>query len=337
MLRLVGRRLIVAVPGLVGVIVVTFLLNRALPGDPAAFFAGPAATQQAIQEIRAKLGLDRSLPEQFVLYVRDLGRGDLGRSLTTGQPVVSDLVARLPASLELTLCGLALAIAVALPLGVLSATRPGSIFDHAARVTTTAGVSLPIFFTGLVLVYVFYYLLGWAPAPLGRLDAFTAPPPKITGFFLVDAALARDLTTFLATARQLVLPAVTLGLFAMAPIARMTRAAMLGVLGSDFIRTARASGLAPGTVLVTYAFRNAMLPVVTLLGMIFSFLLGANVLVEKVFAWPGIGSYALEALISSDYAPVQGFVLTMATLYVLLNLTIDIVYGLIDPRVRIEA
>lgn len=337
MLKLCGRRLIVAVPGLVGVIVVTFLLNRALPGDPAAFFAGPAATQQAIQEIRVKLGLDRSLPEQFVFYVRDLGRGDLGRSLTTGQPVVSDLVGRLPASLELTLCGLALAISVALPLGVLSATRPGSIFDHAARVTTTAGVSLPIFFTGLVLVYVFYYLLGWAPPPLGRLDAFTTPPPKITGFFLVDAALARDLTTFLATARQLVLPAVTLGLFAMAPIARMTRAAMLGVLGSDFIRTARASGLAPGTVLVTYAFRNAMLPVVTLLGMIFSFLLGANVLVEKVFAWPGIGSYALEALIASDYAPVQGFVLTMATLYVLLNLTIDIVYGLIDPRVRIEA
>ena len=337
MLRLVGRRLIVAVPGLVGVIVVTFLLNRALPGDPAAFFAGPAATQQAIQEIRVKLGLDRSLPEQFAFYVRDLARGDLGRSLTTGQPVVSDLLARLPASLELTLCGLLLAVSLALPLGVLSATRPGSIFDHAARVVTTAGVSLPIFFTGLVLVYVFYYLLGWAPAPLGRLDAFVTSPRTITGFFLVDAALAQDATTFAAVARQLVLPAVTLGLFAMAPIARMTRASMLGVLGSDFIRTARASGLAPRTVLVTYALRNALLPVVTLLGMVFSFLLGANVLVEKVFAWPGIGSYALEALIASDYAPVQGFVLTMATLYVLLNLTIDVVYGVIDPRVRIEA
>ena len=325
-------------PGLVGVIVVTFLLNRALPGDPAAFFAGPAATQQAIQEIRVKLGLDRSLPEQFVFYLRDLARGDLGRSLTTGQPVVNDLVTRLPASLELTICGLALAISIALPLGVLSATRPGSVLDHAARVLTTAGVSLPIFFTGLLLVYVFYYLLGWAPAPLGRLDAFTTPPPGLTGFFLVDALLARDGgTTFLASVRQLVLPAVTLGLFAMAPIARMTRAAMLGVLSSDFVRTARASGLASRTVLVTYAFRNAMLPVVTLLGMIFSFLLGANVLVEKVFAWPGIGSYALEALIASDYAPVQGFVLTMATLYVLLNLAIDIVYGLIDPRVRIDA
>ena len=337
MLRLVGRRLIVAVPGIVGVIVVTFLLNRALPGDPAAFFAGPAATQQAIEEIRVKLGLDKSLPEQFLLYVRDLGRGDLGRSLTTGQPVTRDLLTRLPASLELTLCGLLLAISVALPLGVLSATRPGSIFDHASRVLTTAGVSLPIFFTGLLLVYVFYYLLGWAPAPLGRIDTFATPPPPVTGLFLVDATIARDGGTFVAAAKQLVLPAVTLGLFAMAPIARMTRAAMLGVLSSDFIRTARASGLAPQTVLVTYALRNALLPVVTLLGMVFSFLLGANVLVEKVFAWPGVGSYALEALIASDYAPVQGFVLTMASLYVLLNLTIDVVYGLIDPRVRIEA
>jgi len=336
-LALVGRRLIVAVPGLVGVIVVTFLLNRALPGDPAAFFAGPAATTQAIEEIRARLGLDRSIPEQFLYYIRDLARGDLGRSLTTGQPVVSDLVARLPASLELTVCGLVLALGVALPLGVLSATRPGSVVDHVARVLTTAGVSLPIFFTGLVLVYVFYYLLGWAPAPLGRLDAFSTPPARMTGFFLIDAALARDPAALAATAKQLVLPAVTLGLFAMAPIARMTRAAMLGVLGSDFVRTARASGLAPRTVLVTYALRNALLPVVTLLGMVFSFLLGANVLVEKVFAWPGIGSYALEALIASDYAPAQGFVLTMATLYVLLNLAVDVLYGVLDPRVRIEA
>lgn len=337
MLRLIGRRLLVAVPGIVGVVVVTFLLNRALPGDPAAFFAGPAATPEAIREIRVSLGLDKSLPAQFAIYVRDIVRGDLGTSLTTGQPVTRDLLTRLPASLELTLVGLLLAVGIALPLGVLSATRPGSVFDHAARVATTAGVSLPIFFTGLLLVYVFYYLLGWAPAPMGRIDAFASPPPAVTGFFLADAAIAGDAATFTAAARQLILPAITLGLFAMAPIARMTRAAMLGVLGGDFIRTARASGLAPGTILVTYALRNALLPVVTLLGMVFSFLLGANVLVEKVFAWPGVGSYALEALIASDYAPVQGFVLTMASLYVLLNLAVDVVYGLVDPRVRIEA
>ena len=336
MLQLLRRRLLAAVPGLAGVVVVTFLLNHALPGDPAAFFAGPAATKQAIEEIRVKLGLDRSLPEQFVFYLRDLARGDLGRSLTTGQPVVADLAARLPASLELTLCGLVLAVAVALPLGILSATRPGSFLDHLSRVLTTAGVSLPIFFTGLVLAYVFYYLLGWAPAPLGRLDALSSPPRTVTGFFLVDSALMGDGALLWRCLKQLILPAVTLGLFAMAPIARMTRAAMLGVLSSDFVRAARAHGLAPGTVLYVYALRNALLPVITLLGMVFSFLLGANVVVEKVFAWPGIGSYALEALVSSDYAPVQGFVLAMASLYVLLNLAIDVLYGMIDARVRIE-
>jgi ABC-type dipeptide/oligopeptide/nickel transport system permease component len=335
--RLAGRRLALAVPGLLGVVVVTFLLNRALPGDPAVFFAGPSATRQAIEEIRARLGLDRTLPEQFGYYVRDLARGDLGTSLTTGQPVLKDLLARLPASLELTLAGLLFAVSVALPLGVLSATRPGSWIDHLARVLTTAGVSLPIFFTGLLLVYVFYFLLGWAPPPLGRLDAFSTAPRSLTGFFVIDAALTGDLAVAAAALRQLALPALTLGLFAMAPIARMTRASMLGVLGSDFVRTARAAGLAPRTVLVTYALRNGMLPVVTLLGMVFSFLLGANVLVEKVFAWPGIGSYALEALIASDYAPVQGFVLMMASMYVFLNLTIDVAYGLVDPRVRIEA
>src|SRR5713226_1368492 len=318
--RLIGRRLLAAAPGLAGVIVVTFLLTRALPGDPAAFFAGPAASQQAVEEIRRSLGLDQSLPAQFGLYLRDLGRGDLGKSLTTGQPVRSDLLSRLPASLELTACGLLMALVAALPLGVLAATRPGSWVDHLCRMLTTAGVSLPIFFTGLLLVYLFYFLLGWAPAPLGRLDAFASAPKIVTGSFLIDSLIAVNGTLFLAAAKQLILPTLTLGVFAMAPIARMTRAAMLGVLSSDFIRTARASGLARGTVLYTYALRNALLPVVTTLGMVFSFMLGANVLVEKVFAWPGIGSYALEALITSDYAPVQGFVLTMALLYVGLNL-----------------
>ena len=332
-----ARRLGAAAPGLVGVVVVTFFLMRALPGDPAAYFAGNAASKEAIEQVRAKLGLDKSLPEQFVVYVRDLARGDLGQSVTTGQPVRAEMLARLPASLELTLTALLLAVAIALPAGVLAATRPGSVVDQAVRVLTTAGVSLPTFFTGLLLVYVFYYLLGWAPSPTGRLDSLFPTPPKLTGFYLADSLLARDLEIFRACLKQIALPAVTMALFVMAPLARMTRASMLGVLGSDFIRTARASGLAGGTVLWTYAFRNAMLPVVTTLGMIFSFMLGANVLVEKVFAWPGIGSFALEALLASDYAPVQGFILTMATLYVLLNLGIDILYGLIDPRVRIEA
>ncbi|NWG74591.1 MAG: ABC transporter permease [Rubrivivax sp.] len=337
MLRLVARRLLAALPNLVGVVVITFVLTRALPGDPAAYFAGGAATAEAVEQVRAQLGLDRPLVEQFFRYVGALARGDLGLSLTTGQPVLQELLQRLPASLELVLLALVLACAVALPLGVLAATRPGSWIDQLCRIVTTAGVSLPTFFTGLLLAYVFYYLLGWAPSPLGRLDPMFSPPPHVTGFYLVDAALARDAALWWASFRQLVLPVITMAIFVLAPIARMTRASMLAVLSSDFVRTARASGLSPRTVIVTYAFRNAMLPVVTTLGMVFSFLLGANVLVEKVFAWPGIGSYAVEALIASDFAPVQGFVLTMAVMYVGLNLLIDLLYGLIDPRVRLEA
>ncbi|WP_075214098.1 ABC transporter permease [Mongoliimonas terrestris] len=336
MLRHLGQRLLTTIPTLVGVVVVTFLLTRILPGDPAAFFAGPTADPAAVEQIRVTLGLDKSLPEQFVAYVGDLLVGDLGVALSTGQPVVAEIAARLPASAELTLFGLILSVAVAVPLGILAAVRQGSWIDHLCRLLTTAGVSLPVFFTGLLFVYVFYFLLGVAPAPLGRIDLFASPPPHVTGFYLIDSLIAGDLETFRASFAQLILPGITLALFALAPIARMTRASMLSVLSSEFIRTARASGLAPGTVIVRYAFRNAMLPVITTLGMVFSFLLGANVLVEKVFAWPGIGSFAVEALIQSDYAPVQGFVLTMAILYVLLNLLIDLLYGLIDPRMRIE-
>ena len=337
MLRLIVKRMAAAVPSVIGVIIVTFLLTRALPGDPAAYFAGPAATAEAIEQIRVKLGLDQPLYLQFVRYVRDLAHGDLGNSLTTGQPVGQELKARLPASAELTLLGLMVSIAIAVPLGILAATKPGSLIDHSCRVISTAGVSLPVFFTGLILVYVFYYLLGLAPAPLGRLDVFFSPPPHVTGFYLLDSAIAGDGELFLAALKQLILPALTLAIFSLAPIARMTRASMLAALSSDFVRTARASGLTPFTITITYTFRNAMLPVITTLGMVFSFLLGANVLVEKVFAWPGIGSFAVEALIASDFAPLQGFVLTMAIMYVLLNLAIDILYGVIDPRVRIEA
>jgi peptide/nickel transport system permease protein len=337
MRSIVLKRLATAIPSLVGVIVISFLLTRVLPGDTASYFAGPAATPQAIAEVRKQLGLDKSLPEQFARYVVDLAHGDLGNSLTTGQPVVTEIANRLPASGELTLLGLLIALGIAVPLGILAAIREGSWIDHLCRVIVTTGVSLPVFFTGLLLVYLFYFRLGWSPAPLGRLDVFYSAPPQVSGFYLIDSLIARDFETFRAALAQLILPAATLAIFSLAPLARITRGSMLAVMGSDFVRTARASGLTPKTVILTYAFRNAMLPVITTLGMVFSFLLGANVLVEKVFAWPGIGSYAVEALIASDYAPVQGFVLAMAILYVALNLMIDLLYGVIDPRVRLEA
>ena len=336
MLRLVVSRLLGAIPNIIGVIIVTFILTRALPGDPAAYFAGPSATKEAIEQVRKSLGLDKSVPQQFALYVRDLAKGNLGNSLTTGQPVVTELRQRLPASLELTLFGLFLAVSVAVPLGVVAATRPGSWLDHLCRILATTGVSLPTFFTGLLLAYVFYFLLGIAPSPIGRIDVSFSPPPAVTGFLLIDSLLARDGELFWAALKQLFLPAITMALFVMAPLMRMTRASMLGVLSSDFIRTAKASGLPRGKVLYGYAFRNALLPVITTMGMVFSFLLGSNVLVEKVFAWPGIGSYVIEALVASDYGPVQGFVLTMALLYVALNLAIDVIYVLVDPRVGVD-
>ena len=332
----IGWRLAQALPSIFGVVVITFLLTRALPGDPAVYFAGLVADDQSIAQVREKLGLDRSWIEQFLFYIRDLVHGDLGTSLSTGRPVMEELLTRLPASLELTFAGFGIAMAIAIPLGVLAATRPGSWVDHLCRILVTAGVSLPTFFTGLFLIYIFYYLIGIAPSPLGRLDILYLSPPHVTGFYLIDSLIAGDFETFWAAVRQLILPAFTLGFFALAPIARMTRAAMLTALSSDFVRTARANGLSRTQVLWTYAFRNAALPVLTTLGMVFSFMLGANVLVEKVFTWPGIGSFAIEALVASDYAAVQGFVLSMALLFVVVNLAVDVILTLVDPRVGLD-
>ncbi|MCK9908761.1 ABC transporter permease [Microbacteriaceae bacterium K1510] len=335
-MKLIGRRLLEAVPALIGIIIVTFLLTRALPGDPAVLFAGPTADERTIAEVRQALGFDKPLVAQFGIYLKMLATGDLGQSISTGQSVAKELLYRLPASMELTFAALLLAIAIALPLGVLAATRPNSLYDHACRIVTTAGVSMPPFFTGLLLVYIFYAQLGWAPSPMGRLNILYSAPPAVTGFYTIDALIAGEAAIAAAALAQLALPAATLALFTLAPIARMARASMLQVLSSDFIRTARAAGLTRRQVLWTYGFRNAVLPVITTIGMLLSFMLGANVLVEKVFSWPGIGSFALDALVASDYAAVQGFVLTMAVLFVLLNLLIDIIYLMIEPRVRID-
>lgn len=332
-MNVVLRRLLGVVPTLFGVVLVTFLLTRLLPGDPAVFFASsPTADAASIQAIRESLGLDQPLWRQFLIYLGGLARGELGLSIGTGQPVLTDLMQRLPASAELTLVAFLLAIAVALPLGIAAALRPGSLLDHACRLVSTAGVSLPTFVTGLLLIYVFYYQAGIAPEPIGRLDPFGTMPPTITGFLLVDTLVAGDAEAFASAFAQLILPSVTMAIFALAPLARMTRAAMLGALGSEFIRTARANGLRWRTIVVTYALRNALLPIVTTLGMVFSYMLGANVLVERVFAWPGVGSYALDSLLALDYAPVQGFMLVMAFIFVMVNLLVDLAYAVIDPR-----
>jgi len=334
--RRVGRRLLASIPALLGVVVVTFILMRVLPGDPATFFAsGPSAGQAEIEELRRTMGLDKPIPVQLVRYLGDIVQGNFGRSMTTGQPVVLDIKRRLPASLELTCVALLIALAFSLPLGVFAALRQGSVIDHAVRLLCTLGVCVPTFVSGLLLIYAFYYLLGWAPDPTARIDIFSSAPPDITGFYLIDFAVTGDWEGWWAAFRQLMLPAFTMALFVLAPLARMTRASMLAVLGSDFIRTAHAMGLSRLRIVVAYALRNALLPVITITGIVFSTMLGANVLVEKVFSWPGVASYALDALLASDYAPVQAFVLLMASIFVLVNVTIDVLYGIADPRVSV--
>jgi len=335
-MRLIAMRLASAIPTLIGVIVVTFVLTRMLPGDPAAYFAGPTATADSIEATRHRLGLDRPLPEQFVRYVEGLARGDLGKSLTSGQTVLDDLRNRLPASLELTFAALIVALGLGIPLGIGAALRPGGSVDRACSFVSTIGQATPTFFLGMLFVFVFYYLLDWVPAPIGRLDIVYSSPREITGAWSIDAALAGDRKLLGAVLRQLILPVTTLALFGLGPLARITRASMIEVLASDYVRTARAAGLPRRKVLGAYAFRNAVVPVLNTSGMVFSYMLGANVLVEKVFGWPGIGAYAIDAVLASDFAPVQGFILAMALLYLILNLIIDVADGLLDPKVRFD-
>ena len=333
----IGYRLISAVPAVIGVVVFTFLLMRVMPGDPAIFFAvGPNSGEEEIQELRRQLGLDKPLFVQLVYYFRDVATGNLGHSLVTGQPVTTDLIHRLPATLELTFFALLIALTLSIPLGVVAAIRPGSMIDHAIRFVCTLGVCVPMFVSGLLLIYIFYYLLGWSPDPTGRFDIFSAAPPRVSGFLLVDSLLAQQYDSFATALSRLILPSVTMALFVLAPLTRMTRASMLAVLGSDLVRTGEAVGLPRHQIIVVYALRNAILPVLTTSGMVLSSMLGANILVEKVFSWPGVASYALDGLLASDYASVQGFVLLMAGLCVGINLLVDTLYGIADPRVSLE-
>ncbi|MCV2403500.1 ABC transporter permease [Marinomonas sp. C2222] len=329
---LILKRVMLAIPTFFGVMVISFCLTRTLPGDPAVYFAGVLADEASIQQVREQLGLDRSLPYQFLAYCQNILQGDFGRSLSTGQDVLDEIRTRLPASLELTLLGLFFALITAIPLGIIAALKPNSWVDHVCRILVTCGASTPIFFSGLFLMFVFYYLLGWAPSPIGRLDFIYLEPLHITGFYTIDALLVGDLETFKAAFSQLILPSTTLALCALAPIARMTRSSMLTSLESEYVKAAKANGIPAKKRVYLYALQNASLPLLTVIGLVFGFLLGGNVLVEKVYSWPGVGSFAIEALIASDYAAVQGFVLIMAILFVSLNLLIDIFYTLLDPR-----
>jgi peptide/nickel transport system permease protein len=334
--RYLLQRVLLTIPTLFGVTLIAFALVYLLPGNPAVVKAGPLSTPEHIREMERQMGLDRPVAVQYWRYVSGLARGNLGESHSTGRPVLEDFVQRLPATLELTLASLVVAVLIGIPLGVLSAVHRDTVLDHASRLLGVGGVALPSFWTGLLLVYVFFYLLGMAPAPLGRLSPEVTAPPRLTGLYVLDAVLAGHGRALASALHHLMLPAVTLGLAAMAPLTRMVRATMLEILESDFVKAAWAAGLPRRRVIYGDALRNALIPVITLLGVIFGFLMAGNAVVEMVFAWPGIGNYAVTSLMTKDPGPIQSFVLFVAVMYVMVNLIVDLVYGLVDPRIRLR-
>ena len=335
-LNYLAKRLALVLPTLFGVSLICFFLTYMLPGNPAMVKAGPFATPEHLAEMEREMGLDRSLPEQYFRYARGLLRGDLGESSATGRPVAQDFMQRLPATLELTFASLFIAILVGIPLGVLAAVHRDTFIDHVGRVVGIAGVAMPTFWTGLLFVYVFFYLLGIAPAPLGRLGTGIAAPQHITGLYVVDSLLTGNWETLRSSLYQLMLPAATLGLSVMAPVARMVRSTMLEILESDYVKAAWAAGLPRRTVIYGDALRNALIPIITILGIVFGFLMSGNAVVESVFAWPGIGHYAVTALMTKDSGPIQSFVLFVALMYVAVNLLVDLAYGIADPRIRLR-
>ncbi len=338
-LRLVGRiarRLLLALLVVWGVSLVTFIVARVLPGNPAYLIAGSQADEQTIQEATEQLGLDKPIVEQYWIYVTDLLSGDLGRSWTTANPVTVDLEQRLPATLELVVSALVLATVLSIVIGVAAARRPEGVVRRLADVLTAGGAAFPQFWLGLMLIYFFFFRLGWAPPPLGRISG-AEYPPDVTGFLLIDTLLAGDLDAFRAAVASLVLPVITLAVTVQPPLLRLVQVSMTQTLESPPIRTARAMGLPFSAIVYHDALRLVLLPVLNLVGLLFGALISGAVLVEAVFSWPGIGQYAVQAINASDYSAVQGVVLVGAIAYVCVYLLLDVIQVLIDPRLRTVA
>jgi ABC-type dipeptide/oligopeptide/nickel transport system permease component len=327
------RRVALLPPLLIGVSLLLFILTRLVPADPAKLIAGAHAGPEQIAAVRHAFGLDRPLPEQYLIYLAKLARGDLGVSMQTNGPVLDDLAAYFPATFELAAAAIALTVVLGIPLGLLAAVRRGSLVDWLAQVLSLSGLSFPIFFLGLLLQLVFARWLGWFPLS-GRLSIGAAPPRHITGLYTIDSLLTGNLADLRNALLHLILPGLTLAMAELPPVVRMTRSTMLEVLSQDYMRTAWAKGLVPARVFVGHALRNALIPVVTVLGLFAGGLLGGVFLVELVFDWPGVGLYSVNAIVSLDYSAIMGTALLLTVGFVLVNLAVDLVYALIDPRIR---
>jgi peptide/nickel transport system permease protein len=320
------------IPQLLAVSVVTFILIRLLPGNPADLILGPHRTEAGVEALTREMGLDRPLPVQYWMYLKDILHGDLGRSWFSGEPVLDELLRRAPATLELVGYSMAVAMILGIAIGTISAFRAAGLFGRLLDWYIRLAGSFPDFWIALIAVYIFYYLLGWAPAPMGRMGIVFEEIQQITGFHTIDTIITGRWDMLGVAIAHLVLPVLTLGIILAPIVGKVMRATMLEVLETDFIRYARACGLRRSTVTL-YTIRNALPPTVTLLGILFAYLLGGAVLMEKVFSWGGVGLYSVQAIMNSDYAAVQGFVLVAAGFTMIVYLVVDVVHMILDPRV----
>jgi peptide/nickel transport system permease protein len=334
--RYVIRRLLLLGPMLIGMTLISFVLSQAVPADPVTANLGEqaAANPEVVAAFRARWGLDRPPHEQYGIYLWNVLHGDLGTSITTKQPVVADLRRHLPATIELAVAAMVIGIVVGIPLGVLAAAKRDRPVDQIARVISLVGTSMPIFWLGLVAIVIFYAWLGWAPSP-GRLSARLEPPPFVTGFVVVDALLAGRTDAAVDALKHLALPAIVLSSYSLGVITRVMRGSMLEVLGEDYVRTARAKGVGERGVMIHHAARNSLIPTLTVIGLSFGGLLSGAVVTESVFSWPGLGLYAFKSATSLDFPAIMGVGIVVATVYVLVNLVVDVLYGLLDPRIRV--
>jgi peptide/nickel transport system permease protein len=335
--RYLLKRLAIVPLLLIGIVTITFVVTRLTPADPLITIVGPRniGNPVVVDAAKRRWGLDKSVPEQYVLYLRRLAVGDLGTSFQTRAPVTTDLKQRLPATLELTMVALVLGVSSGVVLGVVAARRRNKLIDHVARFFALLGSSLPAFWAGLLVLYIFYARLGWLPGP-GRLDPRAVAPPRVTGFLTIDSVLDGNWSALWGTIRHLVLPASVLGWGVTGIVTRLVRASLLDELGSDYVRTARAMGIPERSVIASQALRNAMLPTITIAGFSFAYLITGAVLVETIFSWPGVGSYAVDAARRLDYPAIMGVSLVGGIAFLLTNLATDVAYAIADPRIRLS-
>jgi dipeptide transport system permease protein len=327
------RRLAVVIPTFIGITIVAFAFVRVLPGDPVLLIAGErGVSAERYEMLLVQFGYDRPIWEQYWNYLIGIFQGDFGTSISTKRPVIRDFMTLFPATLELSFCAALFAVLIGVPAGILAAVRRGSIFDQLTMGTALVGYSMPIFWLGLLLIILFSGVLGWTPVS-GRISLMYFFP-TVTGFMTIDALLSGQKGAFGSALHHLILPTVTLGTIPLAVIARQTRSAMLEVLGDDYVRTARSKGLSPRRVIGLHAFRNAMIPVVTTIGLQVGVMMAGAILTETIYSWPGIGKWMIDAISRRDYPVVQAGLLLIAIIIMVVNLIVDLLYGLINPRIR---